>query len=82
MPNDYLFENEGYAVIKVQFTDPVLSERIDGYGIVNKITGIREAECRRWNTALTFCAQFHQEDVDRAARELEAAQEQMEFPIQ
>lgn len=81
MPNDYMYENDGYFITACQFTDPVLDERITGYGIFNKTTGIREAECRRFNTAITFAEQFQQEGVDRAAREMEAAQAGKEFPV-
>lgn len=82
MGEDYLFENTKYYINPCEFTDPVLGERITGYGIFNKATGIREAETRRFNTAITFATQFLNEEVEREMRELEQLKAEVEFPIQ
>jgi hypothetical protein len=52
------YENDLFAVIPALFTDPVLNETVEAYGVLNKATGIREAEARRFFTARTLADGF------------------------
>lgn len=52
------YENELFMVVPVKFADPVLNEQVEGYGVVNKSTGVREAEARRYFTAKALADGF------------------------
>lgn len=77
-----LYETEHYFVHTCNFTDPVLGEEVEGYGIFNKTTEVREAETRRLETAARFCKQFQEELNERVQRELEEERERTDYPIQ
>lgn len=70
-----LHETAGYAVATCTLRDPVLKEEIMAYGVYNKSTSIREAETRRYTTAVNLVAQL-QADVD----ELDNPQQELPFP--
>lgn len=51
-----------YSVRLTQFKDPVLDAEIFGYGIYNRTTNVREAECRRSWTANLIAQKFDEDD--------------------
>lgn len=53
-----IYENELFEVRRAAFTDPVLNEQVEGYGVFNKRTKIREAEARREFTARALADGF------------------------
>jgi hypothetical protein len=61
-----MFETEHYEVKLAKFVDPVLNEEVDGYGVFNKETGVREAETRRFHTARMFCKRFQDDDEEES----------------
>lgn len=53
-----LYENENFQVVFTRFSDPVIGDEVEGYGIINKATGIREAEARRLAVAKSLADSF------------------------
>ena len=53
-----LYEIEHFAVGLAEFSDPVIDEPVVGYGIWNKVTGVREAEARRLEVAIVLARQY------------------------
>ena len=76
----YIYETERFYIELVRFIDPVLNEELDGYGIFNKDTGVREAETRRLHSATQLANKFQEDavfDLEKALREAPAANELM-----
>lgn len=80
MPTEYIYETERFYVDIVKFIDPVLNEELEGYGIFNKETGVREAETRRLHSAQQLTNKFEEDaafDLEKALRAAPAANELM-----
>ncbi len=56
-----------FTVEPAKFTDPVLGEEVEGYGVFNTATGVREAECRREFTAIHLANGF-QDQFDNPSK--------------
>lgn len=59
-----IYSNSVFEVKKTEFTDPVLGEPVTGYGVFNKYTGVREAECRREFTARVLADGFEDQHLN------------------
>lgn len=82
MSNNVLFETELYEVRLVTYRDPYLEADVEGYGVFNKETGVRESELRRMGTAIKMCIACEREydsAVDEAENNDEPEQEEL-FP--
>lgn len=55
---ELVYENQLFTVETVELLDPVLNEETVMYGIYNKKTQVREAECRREFTAKALADGF------------------------
>ena len=80
MPSEYIYETAQFFVDIVKFIDPVLNEELEGYGIFNKATGVREAETRRLHSAQQLTNKFQEErdfDLEKALRDAPVANELM-----
>lgn len=65
-PNaEHLFEAGNsecsYVVHKCVFMDQYLGSKVVGYGVYNKTTGVREAEVRRFSSAMKLARAFVEE---------------------
>jgi glutamate formiminotransferase len=74
---EVILHRDGPYVVQVcTIMDTVLEEKIAAYGIYNTITGVREAEARRYMNAVVLC-EFLQHDP---RKELMGT-EQYELPL-
>jgi len=58
-----VYKNDLFEVTLVEFVDPVLDEQVTGYGVVNRRTGVREAEARREFTAIALADGFEDQHL-------------------
>ena len=56
-----LYENGRFYVRVANFRDPILENDVEGYGVFNQDTTIREAECRRLAYARNLADRFEEE---------------------
>ena len=62
------YENGKFIVAECDYTDPIIGDRVRGYGVINRTTLIRETETRRLAVAVVLADGFAKNE-----HELEAA---------
>lgn len=64
LAKNVFYTNENFTVMRDRFFDHGTDDYIDGYGVFNSKTDIREAEARRLVTAIALADMFHDATVN------------------